>query len=343
MNGAVSTLLTLAAFLVGSGAAIWLVGRLLRRWARGRRTERRVHIEDALKHLHHGEATDKPASLESLAGVLRISRNRAVGLIERLEELGLVRSADGGLRLTDEGRRDALRIVRVHRLLERYLAERTGVAEARWHEEADRREHLLTPRQIDALAAEMGDPRFDPHGSPIPTKAGDVGPTLGRPLVGLAPGTHAVIVSIEDEPEVVYAQLVAERLIVGTPLRVLESEPERIRVDAFGEEHVLAPLLAANVFVRTLAAAPPGPDTWEYLSGLAIGRSAKVVDISPVCRGPQRRRLLDLGLVPGTVVRAELASPGGDPTGYLVRGAVIALRRSQAELIRVEPMEYGAA
>jgi len=343
MGGSLSDFVTIAAVVGVAVAAIWLVRRVLRRLAHGRQSVRRVLVEDALKHLRHCESTGKPASLEGLSGVLQISRNEAVEVVRRLESLGLVQSADGGLRLTDVGRRDALRIVRVHRLLERYLADRTGVDEVRWHEEADRREHLLSSEQIDRLAAEMGDPRFDPHGSPIPTASGDVGPAPGQSLVELPPGTHAVVVAVEDEPEVVYAQLVAEGLTVGTPLRVLDTGPKRIRVEALGEEHVLAPLLAANVFVRRLAAAPPGPDTWEYLSELAIGRSAKVVDISPVCRGPQRRRLLDLGLVPGTVVRAELASPGGDPTGYLVRGAVIALRRSQARLIRVEPVEKGAA
>jgi len=52
----------------------------------------------------------------------------------------------------------------------------------------------------------------------------------------------------------------------------------------------------------------------------------------------QRRRLLDLGLVPGTVVEAELASLGRDPTAYRIRGALIALRRAQADQIHVLPI-----
>ena len=56
---------------------------------------------------------------------------------------------------------------------------------------------------------------------------------------------------------------------------------------------------------------------------------------SPACRGVQRRRLFDLGLIPGTVVRAEFTGPGGDPTAYDIRGATIALRRQQAEQILV--------
>jgi Fe2+ transport system protein FeoA len=62
------------------------------------------------------------------------------------------------------------------------------------------------------------------------------------------------------------------------------------------------------------------------------------VTISRRCRGAERRRLLDLGVLPGTVIQAEIRSPNGDPTAYLVRDALIALRAEQAEFIRIERM-----
>lgn len=60
------------------------------------------------------------------------------------------------------------------------------------------------------------------------------------------------------------------------------------------------------------------------------------------CEGMERRRMLDLGLVPGTRVEVALRNPLGDPTGYRVRGAVVALRRAQARCIRVMLEEEGA-
>ena len=75
---------------------------------------------------------------------------------------------------------------------------------------------------------------------------------------------------------------------------------------------------------------------FETLSALSPGESAAVVGIAPACQGPQRRRLLDLGLVPGTVVTAELRGALKDPVAYRVRGALIALRRQQAEWVRVD-------
>lgn len=53
--------------------------------------------------------------------------------------------------------------------------------------------------------------------------------------------------------------------------------------------------------------------------------------------GAERRRLMDLGLLPGVEIRADMTSPLGDPTAYLVRGSLIVLRRSQARGVHIEP------
>ena len=74
----------------------------------------------------------------------------------------------------------------------------------------------------------------------------------------------------------------------------------------------------------------------ETLASLTEGECARVLGIHPALQGPQRRRLLDLGLVPGTRVEAELRSAAGDPVAFRVRGALIALRRDQARWILVD-------
>ena len=71
------------------------------------------------------------------------------------------------------------------------------------------------------------------------------------------------------------------------------------------------------------------------LADISPGDSATVQGISPRCEGPARLRLLDLGVVPGTVVEARLESAAGDPVAYDIRGALVALRREQAVLISV--------
>lgn len=69
------------------------------------------------------------------------------------------------------------------------------------------------------------------------------------------------------------------------------------------------------------------------LADLAPGASAQVLALGGA--GPERRRLLDLGILPGTQISVEARSPLGDPTAYRVRDTVIALRREQAQQIRV--------
>ena len=70
------------------------------------------------------------------------------------------------------------------------------------------------------------------------------------------------------------------------------------------------------------------------LARLEPGQSGVVEELK--CDGLPRRRLLDLGFVPGTEVEAVMRSPGGDPTAYRVRGAMIALRSKEAKEIDLE-------
>lgn len=337
----IDPVLALIVAVLGLAALVllfWPATGLFWRLLRVVRSGERVLIEDALKHLHDCEYRKAACTPQSLASALGLSGNRTARLLHGLERSELARPDGGRYRLTPEGRSYALRVVRIHRLWERYLAEQTGLDASRWHAEAHVLEHRTTPEEAEALAAHMGWPRYDPHGHPIPTSEGEIASPLGRPVTGLRPGQTAEIVHVEDRPEAVYAQLVAEGLQPGTRIRVIESGPTRLRLEADGEEHVLAPVIAANLSAVELPEerAPEGPLT--RLSALAVGERARVTGFSAMCRGPERRRMFDLGLVPGTVVEAELKSPAGDPTAYRIRGAMIALRRAQAELIYIEPL-----
>jgi DtxR family Mn-dependent transcriptional regulator len=326
--------------LAAMGAMVWPKYGYFWRWQRVRRLTGRVLIEDALKHLYNFEYRKQTSTVESLAGALGVTGGRATDLLVRIEALGMIKSDGDGLRLTPGGRNYALRILRVHRLWEHYLAEETGLAEADWHGEAEEREHDLSPEEIDHLAEQMGYPVYDPHGDPIPTASGDIVPRQGRSLAALPVGELATIVHIEDEPETVYAQLVAEGLHLGARVELTEISPERIRFWADGEEHVLAPILAANLSVVPFVAEERvAEEAHEALSSLKLGETGKVVRISRGCRGLERRRLMDLGILPGTLIEAEMRSPTGDPTAYRIRGSSIALRKVQANHIHINTVK----
>lgn len=73
-----------------------------------------------------------------------------------------------------------------------------------------------------------------------------------------------------------------------------------------------------------------------------LGPDDRATVVALEIRGAQRRRLMDLGLLPGTEVRVDMTSPLGDPTAYLVRDGLIALRRCHARAVHVEvPDEPG--
>ncbi|TET97371.1 MAG: hypothetical protein E3J30_09075 [Anaerolineales bacterium] len=333
---------SLVALLIGLGLlfiALWVFwpeNGLYARWQRGRRMNARIRGEDALKHIHNCEMGGSSASIQSIAGALGVHLNEASATLSELEVHNLAQISNGGIRLTPAGRESALHILRAHRMWERYLADETGYSEQEWHDLAERYEHELTPSEVEALSAKLGYPTHDPHGDPIPAADGEIVHHGGQSLTAAAIDVPLRIVHLEDEPDVVYAQLVAEGLHPGMVLRLVERSPERLRFWAGGDEHTLAPVVAANISVLALPEVEAEEPVGKPLSHLRSGESAVVLSISPVCRGLDRQRLLDLGLLPGTKVGVELIGPGGDPKAYRIRGALIALRDDQADRILVE-------
>lgn len=310
-------------------------GLLPRLLGLSRMTER-VRLEDTLKHLYKGEYAGRPCSVESAAGAVGVNRSRAIQLLGRLEEQGFARASEEGFGLTEEGRNYALHIVRTHRLLERYLADRTGIPPVDWHGEAERREHDLSPEDREFLAARLGHPLYDPHGDPIPTADGELPPRTGVPLTSLEPGDVGTIVHLGDEPREIFEALSGAGLSPLMGIRVLEGDRGEVRFEASGQEKSLTPLVARSVTVEALPGAELDEMAGETLADVAPGQVVRVLGINSSFQGPQRRRLLDLGLVPGTVVEAELASAGGDPVAYRIRGALIALRKEQSRWIQVD-------
>ncbi|MCJ7716654.1 MAG: FeoA domain-containing protein [Anaerolineales bacterium] len=336
----------LVALLIGVGVLFvsgWFFwpqsGLFWRLQKRGELTEK-VLIEDTLKYIFKCERNQKTATVESLAGALSTSLGQASEILAITQARGLLELNENSFYLTNAGKMTATQIVRAHRLWERYLADATGFEEEDWHQQAERLEHKLSTAELDRLSASLGHPTHDPHGDPIPTKRGDYVTHGGLPLSDLGLQTPARIVHIEDEPDVIYAQIVAEDLHPRMVVEVDEINATRIRFWSEDQEHVLAPIVAANISVIPLAAKVHD----QKIDGIPLdtlkpGQAGVVTGISSLSRGMERRRLFDLGIIPGTEIKVEMVNPGGDPTAYRIRGSVIALRSTQARLIKVTPVE----
>lgn len=336
-------LLVFAGVVAVLAALLWPDRGLLPRWLRLARLGERVRLEDALKHVLMCRQSGQACSLDSLAGHLEVSTARAAALLSRLAAIGLVRIDPGGPALTADGAQSAVRIVRTHRLWERYLADRTGVPPAEWHDRAERMEHALSADQADALERRLGRPNWDPHGDPIPDASGEIPPAPGVGLAAVEPGRAVEIVHLEDEPREIYDALLGQGLVLGGRLDVVERTGRGVRVRAGGRDWTLDPVAARNVSVRRLPARERAAAAGTTLEDARLGETVRVVEISRACQATQRRRLLDLGVVRGTEITPELVSAAGDPVAYRIRGALIALRRRQASWVRVERAAGGPA
>jgi DtxR family Mn-dependent transcriptional regulator len=322
----------------------WPRGGLLGWWRHLRERREREWREDALKHLLKCEVEGTAASLLSLAGALRVGDGAAAAVVAELERGGLAAVEGGRLQLRPAGREIALHVVRTHRLWESYLADRTGEPEARWHRLAERAEHRLTPAETAALAAQLGHPLYDPHGDRIPASGDGLIAESGAALATCPPEQPFQIHHIEDEPETLYAHLLRLGLRPGMRGYVVSRDDTKIRLWADGADYTLSPGMARQLSIHPLSGVTAAALRGErFLHELPAGGRARLLGLTGACRGAERRRLLDLGFVPGSLVESALTGPGGDPTAYQVRGSLVALRREQARYVRVQPLPGGAA
>ncbi len=303
----------------------------------------RILYEDALKHLYKCEDDQTRATVQSLAGQLGISVDKTTQILSDLQGRGLVELKEESFPLTRSGREYGLHVVRAHRLWERYLADRTGVSEVEWHGQAEIREHEISPEQADRLWAQLGHPTHDPHGDPLPLVEGGLVQVPVRTLLSLGTDQCARIAHVEDEPESVYARLVEEEVFPGMEFRVLKRTVDSVTILTEGREKTLDSFAAANVSVELIEQEATDFSGTIRMADLQPGQRGEVVGLSRASRGLERRRLMDLGILPGTVVEPELRGFGGDPTAYRIRGALIALRKDQSAHIFVRRVEEPAA
>ncbi len=303
-----------------------------------RAARERELVEDALKHLLDREQHGRQASPESLAGTLNLQRGRITRLIEDMETQGLLESRGSDVHLTTQGERWALHVVRAHRLWERYLTDEARMPLGKIHGESERREHSLTEAQLNDLDAALGHPTRDPHGDPIPTREGTLLKAEGIPLTAWQAEGPVRIVHLEDEPALAFEQILAAGLRLGQTIRILDRNPQRYLLSDGETEFRLAPAVAANVSVAALPESETAKANAMPLAELTYDQRAEIVVLDEAVQGFTRRRFLDLGLTPGTVIYPELQNFFGDPRAYRVRGTLIALRKDQAAQIWVKPV-----
>lgn len=290
-----------------------------------------VKVEDALKAAYGLQERDGAWDGEDLARCMSLPRAMAGDIVRALVSFGWAKEAQDKACLTEVGEIRARELIRAHRLWEHYLVKREGMPLEAVHAEAHRREHATSSEELDRLDKELGHPAWDPHGHIIPAPGSPVPSLQARSLLeeGL-PGSRLRVACLDDEPAELLAQLVALGLEPGVDIEVLEQEHGILRVRLDGNTIPLASAAARHVSVV------PAPVLSIPMGELPVGSQARVVEIAG--SGKHQRRMLDMGFVPGAEVGTIRKAPLGDPIEYLIKGTAVALRREDADSVRVEEL-----
>lgn len=214
-------------------------------------------VEDYLKAIFGLSERGEAASTSAIAGALAVQPASVTGMVKRMAESGLLEHAPyRGVRLTQRGHREALKVLRRHRVIETYLCERLGFAWEDVHGEAERLEHAASDHLVERMAAALQFPSHDPHGAPIPTSAGEIEETDPSTLADASPGSRLRIRAVRDEDPTRLRSMEAKGLRPGARIRIegeqLEPDQVSIRLDGGdGPCRTVRRELAERVYVVT--------------------------------------------------------------------------------------------
>ncbi|MDQ3539144.1 MAG: metal-dependent transcriptional regulator [Chloroflexota bacterium] len=183
-------------------------------------------MEDYLKAAYTLEQEGGPVTTLRLAEAMGLSGPSVTNMIKRLDELKLVvHNPYHGISLTPSGRGVALEVIRHHRLLELYLSRALGYEWDEVHQEAERLEHHVSEELERRMERALDYPEFDPHGDPIPTRAGTIPAVEDVALPDLTVGARATISRVSDRDAEKLRYMSTHDLRPGTSLTVRDRLP----------------------------------------------------------------------------------------------------------------------
>ncbi len=212
-------------------------------------------VEDYLKAIYSLGRGTNPVATNDIAQRLLIAPASVSGMVRRLAEQGLLSyERYHGVKLTDSGRRAALRTLRRHRVIESYLSKALSYPWDRVHAEAERLEHAASDELVDRMASAIGEPAVDPHGAPIPSREGFMDETEYFALAELGAGIGVRVVRVSDDDPEMLRYLAQLEIIPGAELLIVSKAPfdGPIILRRGATLHSIGPALAAQVMVEPL-------------------------------------------------------------------------------------------
>ena len=168
------------------------------------------------------------AQTNDIAAQLKVNPASVTGMLKKLSELRLVEyERHRGVQLLPAGRKVALEVLRHHRLLELYLSEALGYDWDEVHDEAEKLEHHISEEFENRISALLGDPKYDPHGDPIPTRDGKLPPVSRDRLSDVGVGESVAVRRVSDADRGTLRLLKEHGIRLGSLLHVMLHDAER--------------------------------------------------------------------------------------------------------------------
>jgi DtxR family Mn-dependent transcriptional regulator len=179
-------------------------------------------VQDYLKAIHRLGGEGGLVSPAEIAGELKVKAPSVTGMLKRLADAGWISYKSGtGAKLTAAGRKEALHVIRRHRLIELFLTRVLGLDWSEVDSEAEALEHAISPRLEAAIAAHLGEPLEDPHGHLIPSADGQMTKRSLQRLCEFRTGDHVIVREVQDDNPVRLRHWQANGLVPGAQVRIV--------------------------------------------------------------------------------------------------------------------------
>lgn len=214
-------------------------------------------VEDYLKAIYELTQEQERASTNEIAEQMGVTPASTTGMIQKLASTQpplVDYQKHHGVALTPEGQQNALEVIRHHRLLEAFLHEKLGYSWDEVHDEADRLEHVISEELEERISQALGDPAYDPHGDPIPTREFHMPDQPTTRMSDLMPGDRANVSRINDADPNLLRYLSSIGLTPNSEVTILESSPFdgnlKIEIAGLPSPVVLGPRVTSQIFIK---------------------------------------------------------------------------------------------
>lgn len=211
--------------------------------------------EDYLKAIYALSINKSGASTNALANHLNMKASSITDMLKKLSDKGWVNYEKyKGASLNVDGKIIALSIVRKHRLWETFLVNKLNFKWDEVHEIAEQLEHIKSNELVDRLDDFLGNPKFDPHGDPIPNKDHEITDSRKRSYLSeVEVNRDVIIIGVKDSSAQLLQYLEKENMILGKNIIVLEIHDfdKSLRISINGKELNISERVAQNVLVQT--------------------------------------------------------------------------------------------